>query len=136
MNINPFINRVKFKVRLFLFLSPSLKLLLAHSVSRETPESLEMNLTATLLDLILQISFFCLLIIFYYDHKFNYWKRRGVPFLKPQIPYGNFKSEAAKKVKNLAYVVKVRNLIKPQFRSQISARTKIHRCSSRVCISS
>lgn len=29
-------------------------------------------------------------IYFYVKHKLSYWKRRGVPFVKPSIPFGNF----------------------------------------------
>lgn len=35
-------------------------------------------------------------IYLYFVHSFKYWKNRNVPFVKPSIPYGNFK-EAGKK---------------------------------------
>lgn len=31
------------------------------------------------------------LIFLYLKYAFSYWKRRGVPYLKPQIPFGNTK---------------------------------------------
>ncbi|KAF5275809.1 hypothetical protein FQA39_LY06669 [Lamprigera yunnana] len=43
----------------------------------------------TLNDLILLILFVFVILYFYYKHKFNYWKRRAVPFRKPFPIVGN-----------------------------------------------
>jgi hypothetical protein len=32
-----------------------------------------------------------LLLYLYFQHKFSYWEKRGVPYAKPTILFGNFK---------------------------------------------
>nr|CAD7464571.1 unnamed protein product [Timema tahoe] len=47
-------------------------------------DSLLVDATVALISLIT-------LLYFYFEHKFTYWKKRGVPFLKPLPIVGNFK---------------------------------------------
>jgi cytochrome P450 family 6 len=42
-----------------------------------------------LVDILLFIAFAIFITWLYFQHKFNYWKNRNVPFVKPRIPYGN-----------------------------------------------
>lgn len=47
----------------------------------------------SLFDVVLFIGFAFGLLIFYFKHKFNFWKNLGVPFVKPRIPYGNIQGQ-------------------------------------------
>ncbi|XP_076257258.1 cytochrome P450 6a2-like isoform X1 [Rhynchophorus ferrugineus] len=53
-------------------------------------QSKEISFPQTMLPLYL-IIFLCVAIgiVFYYKSLFNYWKKKGVPYLKPTLPFGN-----------------------------------------------
>ncbi|XP_049964534.1 cytochrome P450 6k1-like [Schistocerca serialis cubense] len=42
-------------------------------------------------EFILVVSVVTLVIYLWFDHGFKYWKKKGVPFVEPSIPFGNFR---------------------------------------------
>lgn len=69
----------------------------------------------TFLNVLLLIILTVLGITYYFFHnKFSYWKDRGVPFVKPSFPLGNFKGVGSKK--HLAFAIQeFYNVLKGKF---------------------
>lgn len=44
-------------------------------------------------DVLLFFVFAIILLFGFFKHKFSYWKRLGVPFIEPNIPYGNIQGQ-------------------------------------------
>lgn len=48
-------------------------------------------MTSILLNILYIFISTAILIYIYFRHKFTYWKRKNVPFISPEIPFGNFR---------------------------------------------
>lgn len=46
--------------------------------------------SSLVLDIVVLFIGLLLVIYLYFQRQFNYWKKRGVPYLEPSIPFGNF----------------------------------------------
>lgn len=47
----------------------------------------------SVVDAILFVIFIVCITIGYFKYKFSFWKRLGVPFVAPRIPYGNIQGK-------------------------------------------